>query len=99
VGILLCESVGILFFTLTDVVTYECLNRPYRVKKIGDDDEDDVGDDDDQKKRPKKKVLKKKRDDESNINFLNLNDYVTRPVPSIRGHTGFLTFARKPMTL
>jgi hypothetical protein len=73
------------------------------VRKV-DEEEDDEEDEESDKKKSKKKnksALKKKRIsvvDEKGEKPLNLADYLTRPVPVIRGHTGFLTFARKSLS-
>jgi tRNA (adenine57-N1/adenine58-N1)-methyltransferase len=86
-----------------DIITYETIWRPMRVTRLGinDDFDEEINDSDDEgekKKKQKPKALKKKRDyDFDNEPELNQNDYVTSPVPTIRGHTGFLTFARKSL--
>jgi tRNA (adenine57-N1/adenine58-N1)-methyltransferase len=99
------EAGGIFY----DIITYETICRPMRVTRLGmhdDDYEDEHNDNSDdeggerkkKQKQQKPKGLKKKRDyDFDNEPELNLNDYVTSPVATVRGHTGFLTFARKSL--
>jgi hypothetical protein len=76
------------------------------VRKIDDGDQSDEHDEEEDGKKKKKKkkprsALKQKRSavvDERGERPLNLADYVTRPSPVIRGHTGYLTFARKSLS-
>lgn len=95
-----CLALGEIGFY--DITTVECLNRPFRVRKIDDQEDSEEEQEEGEKKKKKKNrsALKQKRSnvvDEKGERPLNLADYVTRPTPVIRGHTGYLTFARKSL--
>jgi len=96
-----------------DITTLESINRPHRVSIVGkdedsedfdeDDEEENDGDEEQQnfnrKKKNTKTSLKRERDDKKSNLVIDLNNYVTKPVASIRGHSGFLTFARKALNV
>eukprot|EP01126_Amoeba_proteus_P031956 TRINITY_DN3123_c0_g2_i6.p1 TRINITY_DN3123_c0_g2~~TRINITY_DN3123_c0_g2_i6.p1 ORF type:complete len:161 (+),score=47.38 TRINITY_DN3123_c0_g2_i6:65-547(+) len=81
-----------------DIQTVECLSKPYDVKIIDTETGEDT-------KKREKKIMSKKRAYDSGVKKTRVSEFdiyssgktrlVTVPRKAIKGHSGYLTFARK----